>query len=98
MESWLVSLWQLSYYLLKGIETLASPFTSLDLFGLRFVARAVSALADVMTVLIVYLLGTRLYGRRFGLLASSFTTVAVLHIQLSHFYAVDTLLTFLTVL
>ena len=40
----------------------------------------------------VWLLGSRLYGRREALLASALAALAVLHIQLSHFFTVDTFL------
>ena len=44
------------------------------------------------------MLGKRLFDRRVGLLAAVFAAFTVLHIQLSHFYTVDTLLTFFIVL
>ena len=56
--------------------------------------RALSALADTGSVLFAYLLGRQLYGRRAGLLAAALLALAVLPIQLSHFYAFDTFLTF----
>jgi hypothetical protein len=59
------------------------------------VGRALSALADVGTVGVLYLLGRRLYGRGVALGGAALAAGAVLHIQLSHFYAVDTLLTLL---
>lgn len=67
---------------------------SLAELDMRLVGRAISALFDTGTVLLVYLLGARLYGRRQGLLAAAFLGFTVLDIQLSHFYTVDTLLTF----
>ena len=54
-------------------------------------------MADVATVVLVYLLGSRMYGRREGLLVSALLALSVIHIQLSHFYAVDTLLALFTV-
>jgi hypothetical protein len=47
-------------YLLKGVQLLVSPFSQLDVYELRFPARALSALADSLTVLAVYLLGAPL--------------------------------------
>ena len=88
----------LPLYLLKGIQLSAAPFGGLDLVELRLAGRAVSALADSLTVLAVYLLGVRLADRRVALLASLLTATAVLHIQLSHFAGVDTLLTLFVVL
>jgi YYY domain-containing protein len=54
------------------------------------VGRALSALTDLLTVLIVYLIATRLYDKRVGLLAAAFSAAAVLQIQQSHFYTMDT--------
>jgi YYY domain-containing protein len=130
----------LPIYLLKLTQLAAAPFVDLDVFGLRFPARALSAVADVLTVLMVYLLalrlgsgpltptlsqrergqdgpqreaeqgealqetgqaGRRLVGvedQRVALLAATLTALAVLHIQLSHFYAPDTLLTLFVML
>lgn len=64
---------------------------------LTAVARALTALVDVGTVALVYLLGRRLYGPNVGLLAAAFLAVNVMHIQLAHFFAVDPYLTFFTV-
>ena len=65
---------------------------------LRALGRVISALADVGTVAVVYLLGRRMYGRREAILASSLVALAVIHIQLSHFFAVDTIATLCAVL
>ncbi len=78
--------------LLNLAETLA---LNADVFGLRFVGRALSGLFDLGTVTLTYLLGRELYGRRVGLLAAAFVAFSVIHIQLSHFYASDTPMTFL---
>ncbi len=84
-------------YLLKGVQLVYSELPGLEMRDLRLAGRTISALADVGTVLLVLWLGSRLYGRRTGLLASAFTALAVIHIQLSHFYTVDTLLTLFAV-
>jgi hypothetical protein len=57
-----------------------------------------SALFDTLTVLATYLLGRKVFNRRVGLLAALCVTFTVLHIQLAHFYTVDTLLTTLILL
>ena len=88
----------LPLYLLKGVQLGAAPFGGLDLVEMRLAGRAVSALADSLTVFAVYLLALRLADRRVALLASLLTATAVLHIQLSHFAGVDTLLTLFVVL
>ena len=79
-------------YLLKGVQLTYSLWPGVELHDLRIAGRALSALADVGTVMVVFLLGSRMYGRRVGLLAAGLVTLSVLHIQLSHFYAVDTIM------
>ena len=58
------------------------------------VGRALSALVDLLTILIVFIVGARLYDRRVGILASSFYAFSVLAIQQSHFFTVDAFLNF----
>ena len=53
------------------------------------VGRAMSGLFDLAAVCMLYLVGTRLYNRRTGLLAAGLAAAAVLPIQLSHYFAVD---------
>ena len=79
-------------YMLKGVQLIYLLGPADELSDLRIPGRAISALADVVTVAMVFLLGSRLYGRRTGLLASALVALAVIHIQLSHFFAVDTFL------
>ncbi|MCH7744910.1 MAG: glycosyltransferase family 39 protein, partial [Chloroflexi bacterium] len=84
-------------YLMKGAQFVASIGSGDEVRDLRLIGRAISALADVVTVLMVFVLGSRVYGRRVGLLASAFAALAVIQIQLSHFFAVDTLLALFTI-
>ena len=84
-------------YLLKGVQLVHSLGPGDELRDLRLAGRAISAVADVATVMLVFLLGARVYGRRVGALAAALAALAVLHIQLSHFFAVDTLLALFTV-
>ena len=51
--------------------------------------RALSALFDLVSVYVVFLIGTRLYDRRVGLLASAFYSFSVILIQQAHFFTVD---------
>jgi len=52
--------------------------------------RALSALADVFVVAMIFAIGRRLYGMRIGLLAALLYAMSVLPIQQSHFFTVDT--------
>ena len=62
------------------------------------VGRIISALADTLTVFWVYVLGKKLRSANVGLIAAALTALTVLHVQLAHFYTVDTLLTTFLVL
>ena len=86
----------LPLYMLKGVELISALGPGDGISDLRLAGRTISALADVGTVALVFLLGGRLYGRRVGTLAALFAALAVIHIQLSHFFAVDTLLALFT--
>jgi YYY domain-containing protein len=57
----------------------------------HLVGRQVSALSDLLTVLLIYVIAARLYNRRVALLAAAFSAFAVLQIQQSHFFTVDTI-------
>jgi len=54
------------------------------------VGRPLSALSDMLVILLVYLAASRLFNKRVGLLAAVFYSWAVLPIQLSHYYKEDT--------
>ncbi|MGD8814509.1 MAG: DUF2298 domain-containing protein, partial [Anaerolineales bacterium] len=56
---------------------------------IHLLGRATSATFDMITILLVYLVGSRLYRRRVGLLAAAFAATSVLLIQHSHFFVVD---------
>ena len=82
-------------YLLVGIRFLVEPFTDMgSLLSMGYAGRTVMALADVGSVFMVYLLGKRMYDRRVGLLAAALVALAVVHIQISHFYRPEPLLVF----
>ena len=62
------------------------------------VGRALSALFDLGTVGVVYLLGRRLLGPWPAAVAAALLALAVHSIQIAHFFAVDTFATFLATL
>lgn len=51
--------------------------------------RAASAFFDIISILLVYLIGRRLYRERVALLGAAFTALTVLLIQHAHFFVVD---------
>ena len=57
--------------------------------NLRIFGRQVSALADLLAIVFLYLIVSRLYGRPVGLLASLLSALTVMQIQQSHFFTVD---------
>ncbi|MBI3537769.1 MAG: glycosyltransferase family 39 protein, partial [Chloroflexi bacterium] len=87
-------------YLLKALAIFAPatnfpiPWEDNRLVSYALLGRALSALFDLGTVALIFFLGRRLYTARVGLIAAASVAVTVLNIQLSHFYTVDTILTF----
>ncbi|MEA3439193.1 MAG: DUF2298 domain-containing protein, partial [Chloroflexota bacterium] len=53
------------------------------------VGRSFSAAADLLIVLLVYMVSARLYNKKVGILAAAFSAFAVLQIQQSHFFTMD---------
>lgn len=98
----------LPIYLLKVVVTLLQPLWPVlrDDGSLHLVARPLAALFDLGTVTLVYCLARKLApapcdqknAKGIALLAAAFASVAVLHIQLAHFYAAESLLTFFIML
>ena len=83
----------LPLYLLKLTGYLAPPFLDNPSFQkLAIMGRATSAIFDVATVLLVYVVGARLFNRWAGLLGASFIALSALHIQQSHFFVTDIML------
>src|SRR5215470_5423558 len=60
--------------------------------------RAVSAVIGTFTVLLLVVLGARLYNRSVGMLAGFLLAACVLHLQNSHYMTTDVFLTFLVTL
>lgn len=57
--------------------------------NIRLVGRTMSSVADTLVILLVFLIGARLFGRVPGLLAATFYTFAAFPIQQSHFWTAD---------
>ncbi len=83
------------------VQASAQAAAALDLGGLQnpkgwvsydyidLIGRLVNALADTLSILVVYGIGRRLFSSRHGLIAAALYAFAVLPIQLSHFWTVD---------
>ena len=82
--------WSLTVDVLNGAGRL-------EFQHLTAVGRVLTALFDLATVFVLFLLGRRLYGVTTGLLAAALLAVAVLHVQLAHFFTADPYLTFFVI-
>ncbi len=58
--------------------------------GVYLVGRALSAIMDMLCVVLVFLIGRRLYDTRVGLVAALLLSLSVADIQQSHYFTVDT--------
>jgi YYY domain-containing protein len=67
---------------------------SLDI---RFIARSISAIADIGTIIGIFFIGKLIFNKSTALLATFLISISPIHIQLSHFFAFDTILTCFTV-
>lgn len=67
-----------------------------DGYNSNLTGRVLAAFFDTATLLLVYLLGQKLWGRSAGLLAAFLMALTVLHIQHSHFFVTDVFLVFFT--
>ena len=83
-------------YVMVFVRSVVELFTDIGGLEMRFAGRTLSALADVGSVLMVFVLGRRLYGRNVGLLAAGLAALAVIHVQHSHFYRPETFTVLLT--
>jgi hypothetical protein len=77
---------------LLGVD-LGADYDSVHLLG-----RGVSAVSDVLSTLLVFAIGARLYGRAVGLLAAALYGGAVLPTQQAHFFTVDAIANLFVVL
>lgn len=73
------------------VRYLGEAFGMVDYNTIAILGRQVSAGFDVVTILLVFLIGQRLYNKWAGLLGAVFYALAVLPIQLSHYATVDSM-------
>src|SRR5688572_14201148 len=71
------------------VRVAAEIFDGDGSLDLKMIGRQFSALADLFTILMLYFIVSRLYGRKVGLLASLFSALTVMQIQQSHFFTSD---------
>ena len=83
----------LPLYTLKALQ-----LATADRLPLHILARLLSVAFDCGTVAVTYLLAAALVGSWWGVLAALLVAVSPVHVQLAHFYTVDTVLAFWTVL
>jgi len=62
--------------------------------GVHLAGRVMSGIMDLLSLVLVFLIGRRLYGPRAGLLGAFLYAFTVLSIQHSHFFTVDMSMTF----
>ncbi|MBI5931035.1 MAG: hypothetical protein HY862_17130 [Chloroflexi bacterium] len=66
--------------------------------AVQLVGRAASSVADTLTILLIFLIGARLFNRWVGLFAAGFYAFAAFPIQQSHFWTADVFTSFWVVL
>jgi YYY domain-containing protein len=71
------------------IRSTAEIIGQTDYSVLKLLGRQFSAFADLGTLLLLYFIVARLYNRRTALLATAFSSLAVMQIQQSHFFTTD---------
>ncbi len=85
-------IWAEIYNDLTG-ETWWTSYNAVQLVG-----RAASSVADTLTILLIFLIGARLFNRWVGLFAAGFYAFAAFPIQQSHFWTADVFTSFWVVL
>ncbi|MBI5927669.1 MAG: glycosyltransferase family 39 protein [Chloroflexi bacterium] len=82
-------------FIVYGAGELAVKITGDELWrdfdGIHLVGRFVNIIADVLSTLMVFIIGRRLFGIKNGLFASMLYAAAALPIQLAHYWTVDTI-------
>ncbi len=82
----------LPVFIVRYLAEWTGQVSNLKLFG-----RQLSGATDLVTILLLYLIVSRLYGRKTALLSAAFSALAVMQIQQSHFFTTDNFaVTFMT--
>ncbi|MDQ4044178.1 MAG: DUF2298 domain-containing protein, partial [Chloroflexota bacterium] len=84
-------------YAVDAIGSIAEEITGVDWNGYQraaYIGRAVSVLLDTGTILLTYLTASLLFGRLAGLVGAAIYAFAPIAIQASHFFTVDSWMTF----
>ncbi|MBV5331447.1 glycosyltransferase family 39 protein, partial [bacterium] len=71
------------------VRVTAEAFDMDGLGTLKLLARQMSAMADLFTIFVLYLIVSGLYGRKVGLFSAAFSALTVMQIQQSHFFTTD---------
>lgn len=88
-------------YFLKAVSNLVAKVLGqqyAEFESIYVVARSISAIADTLTVLFIYLLALRLFGARTGIIAALLSAFSVIQIQFAHFYVAEPIMTLLLVI
>jgi YYY domain-containing protein len=84
---------ELPLYVVKFFAQLTAQNTGqtnwLHYNGIHLVGRSVSAVADLIGLVFLFLIGRKLYNKWIGLLAAALMAAAVFPIQISHFWTTD---------
>ncbi len=80
------------------VRYLGDGLNMADYGKINVLGRAISALFDLGTVAVLFLIGRKLYDVRVGLLAALLLALTVFHIQNAHFFTFDTFAVFFTAL
>jgi YYY domain-containing protein len=93
-----------SFYVYGTLPMFLTRYTVQWIYGhsgfneMTIVGRVFSALVDLLSVILVYAIGSRVFSKPVGLLAATFSAFTVLNIQQSHFFTMDTFSSFFTLL
>jgi 4-amino-4-deoxy-L-arabinose transferase-like glycosyltransferase len=77
------------YFLISAARGFGGTIPSFTPYGFYFAGRLMTVFIGALTVLLVYLLGKRMFGHRTGLLSSLLLTFSLLHTVHSHYVTTD---------